>query len=222
MQNQEKRVVFCDLGGVGLSLIDMRKWWEKLFWFSLRNPTKFETAKKIALEVAWEPFERGEISPGEFQILFQKILGLTSMHTIAFWNFYVNIFERVNAPFVECLHAMRERGVILALLSNADKERHEYFRKDFPDAYKTVTDPFHYLFFSHQIGSRKPEPKIYRHAFREVSALPQNAFYLDDFEPNIIGMADAIPGMPRENMHLYHADRHDDATAFFRRHNLIA
>lgn len=223
MNNKEKRVVFCDAGGVVWPLIDMDKWWSNIYFKSAWGTTKeFNEAKKIALKIAWEPFERGEINPGEFRILFQRILGLIPMRAAAFWNLYVDIVKEINAPLIECLWKMRECGIVLALLSNLDAKRHRYICEKRSDEYKTITAPFHYLFFSCNVHSRKPEPEIYRHAFKKVSALPQNAYYIEDYPRNIDGMTAAIPCMPRENMLLYRADRHDEEAApFFRRHDLI-
>lgn len=224
MGSETKQALVCDAGGVAWSLIDMAQWWEELFLKNNVWTTKeqFGAAKKIALKVAWEPFERGTINTGEFQILFQRILGLTALSALDFLDWYTHIMKEVNMSLIECLWEMRDRGIVLALLSNLDEERHHHTRRKHAREYEIVTAPFHYLFFSYQIGSRKPEPEIYRHVFKEISVLPQNAYFIDDWLPNVEGMATVIHDMPRENMHLYHADRHEDAVAFFRRHGLIA
>lgn len=223
MGNTEKRVVICDLGRVIMPLMDMYWWWQELHFMSTWHTKEdFETAKKIALEVAWKPFERGEMSEDEFQILFRRILCLMPMNPQAFWHHYVNITKGINEPLVECLRAMRERGVVLALLSNIDKARRDHIAKNDPALYDQATAHFHYVFFSYSIGSRKPEPKIYRYAVKEISTLPQHIYYLDDYMPNIEGMAAAIPDMPRENMLLYAIDKHEEAVAFLRNHELMA
>ncbi|MEK7480731.1 MAG: HAD-IA family hydrolase [Patescibacteria group bacterium] len=168
MEN-EKRVVICDVGGVVWPLIDMQSWLEKLYLENNIWPTRneFETAKNVAYKVALEPFERGKKTAGEFQILFQSILGLEHLDAVTFWKHYINHF------------------------------------------------------FSCRIGSRKPEPTIYRHALETLSVLPSHIYYLEDYQPNIDGMAAAIPAMPRGNMHLYHINRHEEAVAFFQKHQLI-
>ena len=225
MGDNEKRVVICDMGGVVWKLANMEQWWQELYdannvW---GTEQEFMAAKKVALKVAWEPFERGDIRAIEFQILFQRNLDLTSLSVPDFWEKYVHIIGEINLPLIDCLWRMRERGIALALLSNVDEERHNHIRQKHAHEYGIATVAFHDLFFSYQIGSRKPEPKIYRHVFRKVSVLPQYAYYIDDWLPNIEGMIAAIPDMPRENMLLYNADRHDEeAVPFFRRHNLIA
>lgn len=223
MGNEVKRVVVCDLGGVIWPLIDMDQWWSKLYLKSTwRNTAKFKRAKEIALEIAWEPFERGGRSADIFQILFRGILNIESMGIEEFWHHYTHIVGEINKPLIACLQEMRGRGIVLALLSNLDAMRHQHISDNLCDAYQMVVAPFHYLFFSYKTGSRKPESEIYRRVFRKVSVLPQYAYYIDDWPHAIEGMAATIPDMPRENMHLYHVDRHEDAEAFFRRHGLIA
>jgi FMN phosphatase YigB (HAD superfamily) len=225
MEN-EKRVVICDVGGVVWPLIDMQSWLEKLYLENNIWPTRneFETAKNVAYKVALEPFERGKKTAGEFQILFQSILGLEHLDAVTFWKHYINIVGEINVPLLECLRSMQEHGVILALLSNIDEERLKYAMVNRRDEYKKIANLFHlfhYHFFSCRIGSRKPEPTIYRHALEMLSVLPSHIYFLDDYQPNIDGMAAAIPAMPRGNMHLYHINRHEEAVAFFQKHQLI-
>lgn len=221
INSEEKRVVFCDGGGVIALLCDIHVWYKKLYCassFSTRE--EFKKAKAVAEEIAWEPFERGEITTTEFYTTFSRIMRLDHLSAFEFWKIYVDIFEGPNLPMIKCLQEMRERGIVLALLSNVDRERWLYFNKNLAKA--CCISVFHTFLLSFEIGARKPEQKIYHHAFEMVSILPQNAYYIDDWKPNIEGMAAAIPDMPRENMHLYDADRHDeDAIPFFRLHGLI-
>jgi glucose-1-phosphatase len=67
----------------------------------------------------------------------------------------------------------------LFLLSNTNELHFNYIREH----YSPVLRPFRDLILSFEVGSRKPEPEIYRELVRRAGCAPGEILYLDDKLP---------------------------------------
>lgn len=73
--------------------------------------------------------------------------------------------------------------VPLGLLSNTCEVHWQYIRK----RYCGVMKLFSVGCASYQVHAMKPEPAIFEHAAKLAGCLPQEIFFVDDHEPNVIG-----------------------------------
>ena len=123
--------------------------------------------------------ERGECSAEEFEkILAAQLLTTDGRPVVA-----EGLLKRMFAASVPVpamygmIRKLRGAGYSTALLSNswgAD----EYPRADFPGLFDTVV-------ISGEVGMRKPEPEIFRHAAATLGLEPGECVFIDDVEKNI-------------------------------------
>jgi putative hydrolase of the HAD superfamily len=69
----------------------------------------------------------------------------------------------------------------LFLLSNTNDMHCRWFRRQFAG----TLAHFDSLFFSHEVGIRKPLAGIYEHALQRMECRPQECVFIDDMPPNI-------------------------------------
>jgi putative hydrolase of the HAD superfamily len=119
-------------------------------------------------------FERGKISENDFvnkmlEVIYHKIDAET------FKKYYADIFT-VNEDVVSLLPILK-KDYKLFLLSNTDSIHQKYGWQKYE-----FLKYFDELILSHEVGSVKPEEKIYR-AVEEASGLPsERHFYIDDIQ----------------------------------------
>jgi putative hydrolase of the HAD superfamily len=122
-------------------------------------------------------FERGNIPESEF---VNKMLGAVD-HKIdadTFRRYYADIFS-VNENVISLLPALKKKYKLF-LLSNTDSIHKKYGWEKYD-----FLDYFDELILSFEVGSVKPEEKIYR-AVEEASGLPsEEHFYIDDIQEYI-------------------------------------
>jgi epoxide hydrolase-like predicted phosphatase len=124
--------------------------------------------------------ERGECTVPEFEQLFAAQLVLTDGGPVPADGLLGRMFaasETVPAMY-DLLRAARAAGIRTCLLSNswgADW----YDRTDFPALFDGVV-------ISCEVGMRKPEPEIFRHAAELIGLPPAACVFVDDVEANIV------------------------------------
>jgi putative hydrolase of the HAD superfamily len=74
-----------------------------------------------------------------------------------------------------------KRRYRLFLLSNTNDMHCRWFRRQFAE----TLDHFDGLFFSHEVGVRKPLAGIYKHALRRMECRPAECVFIDDLPRNI-------------------------------------
>lgn len=84
-----------------------------------------------------------------------------------------------HAPVIELISELGSHGVKLAVLSNTIEPHAKALR----DA--GLYDGFDYLFLSHEVGMRKPDPSIYQHALDKLGVKPDAAIFVDDDPENV-------------------------------------
>jgi putative hydrolase of the HAD superfamily len=119
-------------------------------------------------------FERGKISESEFVAKMLEIID-HKIDAETFKEYYADIFS-LNEDVVSLLPILK-KDYKLFLLSNTDSIHQKYGWQKY-DFLKY----FDKLILSHEVGSVKPEEKIYR-AVEEASGLPsEEHFYIDDIQ----------------------------------------
>jgi epoxide hydrolase-like predicted phosphatase len=85
----------------------------------------------------------------------------------------------VNSQMYQLVEELRERGILIALLSNID-ERLSKLVREF-GFYK----PFAPCLLSCEIGIEKPDPKIYEFLLQELNLPAEEVVFIDDLPENI-------------------------------------
>lgn len=87
----------------------------------------------------------------------------------------------VHESMVDTLRAVKAAGYPTAIITNNVREFRDGWRSLIP-----VDELIDRVFDSSELGMRKPNPEIYRHALREMGGVsPARAVFLDDIEQNV-------------------------------------
>ena len=143
--------------------------------------------ERFAHDAAFEAHERGELSCDDFFRHLAKRLGLTlEAETLrAGWN---AIFGPDITGLGERLETLADHCA-LHVLTNTNRAHAEHYGRRYAHLLDTVES----VFASHELGMRKPEPRIYDHVVRTLGVHPQDVLFLDD---NLDNLASAAAGRP--------------------------
>ncbi|MNK64690.1 Alpha-D-glucose-1-phosphate phosphatase YihX [compost metagenome] len=127
-------------------------------------------------------FEVGAISPEDFVGGFQKQLPNASKEDILrAWNAVLADFPFYRLEFLQEL----SKKYRLFLLSNTDSIHINTFEtKSGVSFYKDFYDCFEKVYFSFDIGMRKPDPKIYQFVLDQNNLVAENTLFVDDKTEN--------------------------------------
>ncbi|KAF2328981.1 HAD family hydrolase [Flavobacterium ginsenosidimutans] len=127
-------------------------------------------------------FEVGAISPEDFIGGFQKQLPNASKEDILrAWNAVLADFPFYRLEFLLEL----SKKYRLFLLSNTDSIHINTFEeKSGVSFYKDFYDCFEKVYFSFDIGMRKPDPKIYQFVLDQNNLVAENTLFVDDKTEN--------------------------------------
>ncbi|MDQ6532044.1 HAD family phosphatase [Flavobacterium sp. LHD-85] len=127
-------------------------------------------------------FETGSISPEDFIGGFQKQLPNASKEDILrAWNAVLADFPFYRLEFLQEL----SKKYRLFLLSNTDSIHINTFEeKSGISFYKDFYDCFEKVYFSFDIGMRKPDPKIYQFVLDQNNLVAENTLFVDDKTEN--------------------------------------
>ena len=197
MANKKYSVIVFDLGMVLLPFdyniaLERLEKIEKTFGVNYLNHYKanYETHRQ---------FERGDISEDEFlkriMVVFKGRLDRETFKKI-----YSEIFT-VNEEVVALLPLLK-RNYQLLLLSNTNSIHKEYGWKNYE-----FIKYFDKLFLSHEIGSVKPEEKIYRAIENYTNLPPEQHIFIDDVKEYAEAAAKlGWDGIQFTNYHGLHAE----------------
>jgi putative hydrolase of the HAD superfamily len=123
--------------------------------------------------------ERGECSGSDFErMLAARLLTHDGRAVIAEGLLHRMFAAGLPVPAMyEMIRTLRAAGLRTALLSNS-WGCEEYPRADFPGLFDLVV-------LSGEVGMRKPEPEIFRHAAQALGLDPAECVFVDDMEPNV-------------------------------------
>jgi putative hydrolase of the HAD superfamily len=183
---RELRGVIADWGGVLSApiLTSVRAWIDAdgIDWESYRAVMRPWVSQAYDIDGAANPIhalERGECSGAEFErILAARLLRLDGAAVMA-----EGLLGRMFAGLVpvpamyDTIRALRAAGLRTGLLSNS-WGCDEYPREDFPGLFDTVV-------LSGEVGMRKPEPEIFRHAAQTLGLPPGECVFIDDMPANV-------------------------------------
>lgn len=118
-------------------------------------------------------FERGEVTPDEFQQRFEAAVETkVDRERLAFAS--SDIFTP-NESLLPVLYELKSRGHRLVLLSNTTEWHFEFVRDHFD-----MLKPFDDYVLSCRAGAMKPDAPIFDAALRMIDCDPGECFYTDD------------------------------------------
>jgi len=135
-------------------------------------------------EVLWDEtwirrYERGEISTGEFHSYLCETAAL-KMDLIGFRDVWSSVFLPGLLVSEDLLGALKKRYPLI-LVSNTNEAHFEFIRSRYP-----VVEFFDEHVLSYEVGSLKPDRKIFEQAIRVSGCAPEALFFTDDREENIL------------------------------------
>lgn len=172
-----KNIIF-DFGAV-LIPIEPQKSWEA---FSELGADANKLAKDTEL---FHQLERGEVDEKEFYdrirpYFFRKNIIAVDLRSA--WNHLLQPLPEENVRFLK----RRKKQQKLFLLSNTNAIHIQSIRQTAgPFLYKQFQQQFENMYFSHKLGMRKPEVKIFKKVLDENKLEPEETLFVDDNEENI-------------------------------------
>jgi putative hydrolase of the HAD superfamily len=127
-------------------------------------------------------YERGELTDAAFRSMLRHVFSLHVSDTAldAAWNAMI---RGVPDRKLELAAALKKEFNVV-VLSNTNNIHIRYVNSILPNT--PFESYFHKCYYSHEVGMRKPEPRIYTHVLEDTGIQPGNALFLDDNEENII------------------------------------
>lgn len=173
MLNSPLKLILCDLGNV---LINFDHWLavEKILAFTDKNLN--EIYQFFFDSPLTEQYETGKISSRVFFENLTRDLAVSSLSYQAFVDIWNEIFFE-NKEMTSFLAGLKPR-YRLHLLSNINELHCDYVRRAFPESLAI----FDGLFFSHEIGYRKPHLQTYKRSVMDCGYAPEETLYIDDRE----------------------------------------
>lgn len=129
-----------------------------------------------------ELFEKGQISEDEFLNTFLKYIPTSTKEEIkAAWNVVIGEFPLYRLEFLQML----SQKYRLFLLTNTDAIHIAFFEESvgmsfYTDFYRC----FEKVFYSYEMGMRKPQPEIYKAILHQYELNPKNVLFIDDKKEN--------------------------------------
>lgn len=129
--------------------------------------------------------ERGESLHTEFEQVLASQLVLLDGGPVSGHGLLARMFARtvLDEAMLDLFRRLHADGVPTGLLSNS-WGGNDYPREMFPDMFDAVV-------ISGEVGMRKPEPRIFRHAAGLLELDPQECVFIDDIQANIAAAEEA-------------------------------
>lgn len=122
--------------------------------------------------------ERGECTSEEFEGALARELVLVTGGPVAGEGLLARMFagSMLDEAMIGLFRRLRAVGVPTGMLSNSWGGG--YPRELFPELFSAVV-------ISAEVGMRKPEPRIFRHAAQLLGVQPAECIFIDDIEANV-------------------------------------
>jgi glucose-1-phosphatase len=147
--------------------------------FAARTSLSPDQFKSIILEQNWvRQYEHGQISSADYH-RYLLDHGKLDMTIDEFHDAWSSVF--LPDPIVpEQLLATLKARYPLILVSNTNESHAEFINRNY-----NVLDYFDHKIFSHEVGSMKPDRRIYDAAIKVSGKSPEALFFTDDRPENI-------------------------------------
>jgi epoxide hydrolase-like predicted phosphatase len=167
--------VISDLGRVIIHF-DNTIYFEKMADFSPYS--KGEIAELASTQSSSRrAFDKGEITPEEFYSQVTTELE-AKIDYDNFYSVYNDVFS-LNPAVLDVMKRLKKNYRLL-LLSNTDVMRFGFIKKKFPEIMI-----FNEYILSYEVGTMKPNPRIYEDALKKAGVEAEECIFVDDIEENI-------------------------------------
>ena len=169
------KTVFFDLGDV-IVKVYAKRIYKKLFGSNYYGKIDFyKFAQKIPQV---RDFEKGLISPEQFYLSIKSKINknITYSEFKDSWN---DIFEPISGT-IKILEKISDKYKT-AILSNTNILHINYLKQNYD-----FFDLFNYQLYSFELGSIKPDKKIFQKAVQIAGSKPEESLFIDDNKENII------------------------------------
>lgn len=133
----------------------------------------------------FDKFEKGEITAAEFRQQLRHFLkpGVTDREIDNAWN---AILIHYPLEKFDLLRSLKEQYRLFALSNINEIHAHslDLAAKGLLNE-SSFRNFFHYTFYSHEVGFRKPEPEIYKYVLDMQNLIPEETFFVDDKKENV-------------------------------------
>ena len=179
--SQIKNIIF-DLGGVIINL-DINKTIQE---FNKLSNKQFETIyTQLQQSPVFDKFDKGEISESDFFNEIQKALGINipKEKLLFAWNAMLLTFREKSLQFLDVLKPKYK----LFLLSNTNHIHMKEFKKIYLEKKREIPfeEFFDKVYFSCEIGLRKPNAECYDLVLKENELVPGKTLFVDDSFQNV-------------------------------------
>lgn len=188
-------------------------------FINLDKEASLGALKKLGLE-SWNDdidkinhkFEKGKLTEVQFMIEIKKLIPNASIDDIrAAWNSVLGDFPLKRLEFLERLSHKYK----LFLLSNTDEIHLAKFEHKFGYTFaREFYQCFEKVYFSHEIGFRKPEMEAFNYVLKKHALVANRTLFVDDKKEN----TDIAKSL---GMHVWNVDiEKEDVTDLFSRKEL--
>ena len=182
LQNHHIEVVVFDLGNVIIP-VDFDKTVQA--FVALGGKKASELYHYTGQTNLFEELERGEVSRNEFLARVRPKLNYVSdAEIVEAWNAMLYL---VDYSIFEYLSKLRPRFKTY-ILSNINTYHAEWVAKAMRNtsSENDISQYFDYVFYSHEIGHRKPEYGAWQYIIAQEGIDPKKTLFIDDKEENIV------------------------------------
>lgn len=171
--------IFIDFGGV-LYEINVRRTIDAMAAFSALDA---EALAGMANDSIFSEYERGEIGTSQFRSRAKELFRLECTDGSfegkfeAAWN---STLVAKYSDAEENVLKLKQFGRIF-LLSNTNDLHLSKFRPECARLFSL----FDGLFFSHELGLAKPDPRIYEHVLHQTASPAHQSIFIDDIAANV-------------------------------------
>ncbi|HQV71158.1 MAG TPA: HAD family phosphatase [Thermoflexales bacterium] len=176
------KALFFDVGGVLVRTMD---WSRRFAWEDRLGLGRGMLEPLVHGNLLHEQQERGELGFDDFWRETALRLGIAQDQVAQFREeFYAG--DEVNLELISAIRGWELRGLKTGIISNAPP----ILRQTLTAQYD-IAKYFDAITISGEVGVRKPDAAIYRHALKSLGVAANEAVFVDDLLPNIAG-ANAI------------------------------
>lgn len=128
-----------------------------------------------------QKYQTGMISTNQFVDAILDVCrpGTTKEQVLDAWYAMLGIIPKQR---MDMLYRLKDAGFKIYILSNINEAHVEWVNRFYPQLY----DICEKVFYSNEIQIAKPDAAAYEYVIREADILPEETFYIDDLEQNII------------------------------------
>ena len=180
MTDQPIRNIIFDLGGVILNInpqltVDE---FRKLGWSDFYDDNHKALDKELFFHL-----ERGDSSPGDFRDTVREMIN-DQVKDDAIDKAWTAMILDIPADRIRYLEKLKKVYRIF-LLSNTNEIHRLKFHREFENDFGySFYDLFERNFYSHEMGTRKPNREIYEVALKEAGLVAGETLFIDDIEEN--------------------------------------